>query len=352
VNLFGPGGWLVVLVVALVVVMLLSTAAIMIGRARRLDRLHVRVDAARHGLVTALDRRAAVVRAVAATAPSSALSPTDRRALRAAARAVEAAGGDEAREAAENDLVARRAALDTALLSPDLSAELADADARVVVARRIHNDAVRDTRALRGRRMVRMLHLAGTAPYPRYFDIAETGERVTGPGAGQPASDAAVARDAARVVVLDPDGRVLLFEGVDPARPSEAFWFTPGGGVEPDEDPADAAWRELSEETGMVAGKPGIGELDGPLWVRDVMFDHDGVTYAAREVFFVLRVDPAPVVDVSGFTELERRTVRRHRWWTRTELAATVDVVYPRQLADLLGDPGSLAPLDPPVPIQ
>jgi 8-oxo-dGTP pyrophosphatase MutT (NUDIX family) len=164
--------------------------------------------------------------------------------------------------------------------------------------------------------------------------------------------EAAVARDAARVVVLDPEDRVLLFEGVDPARPSEAFWFTPGGGVEPDEDPADAAWRELWQETGIVAGKPGIGELDGPLWVRDVVFDHDGVTYAAREVFFVLRVDPAPVVDVSGFTELERRTVRRHRWWTRTELAATVDVVYPRQLADLLGDPGSLAPVDPPVPIQ
>ncbi len=349
-NLFGPGGWLAVLVVAVVVLVLLWAATVMIARARRLDRLHVRVDAAHHGLVSALDRRAAVVRAVAASAPSSALSPTGRRAMRAAARAAEAAGGGEAREAAENDLVERRAALDTTLLSPDLSAELADADARVVVARRIHNDAVRDTRALRSRRMVRVLHLAGTAPFPRYFEIAEPGEGTGNPDAGQP--DVAVARDAARVVVLDADERVLLFEGVDPARPSEAFWFTPGGGVEPDEDPTEAAWRELSEETGIAAGKPGIGELSGPLWVRDVMFDHDGVTYAAREVFFVLRVDPAPVIDVSGFTELERRTVHRHRWWTRTELAATVDVVYPRQLADLLGDPGSLAPAHPPVPIQ
>ncbi|MCD2196585.1 NUDIX domain-containing protein [Actinomycetospora endophytica] len=348
-NLFGPGGWLAVLIVAVVVVVLLVTAAVMIGRARRLDRLHVRVDAAYHGLIDALDRRAAVVRAVAATAPPSSLTPTDRRALRTAARAVEGARGAEAREAAENDLVVRRTALDDALLPPDLSAELADADARVVVARRVHNDAIRDTRALRGRRMVRVLHLAGTAPWPRYFEIAEAGER---PGDGDGAVDLPVARDAARVVVLDPDGRVLLFEGVDPARPGEAFWFTPGGGVEPDEDPADAAGRELGQETGIVAGKPGIGDLDGPLWVRDVIFDHDGVTYAAREVFFVLRVDPVPTVDVSGFTEQERRTVRRHRWWTRTELAATIDVVYPRQLADLLGDPGSLAPPDPPVPIQ
>ncbi|MCD2188329.1 NUDIX hydrolase [Actinomycetospora soli] len=346
-NLFGPGGWVLVVVIAVVIVLLLVTALVAIGRARRLDRLHVRVDAARLGLVAALDRRAAVVRAVAATAPPSALSPTDRRALRAAARAAEAAGDGAGREAAENDLVGRRGPLETATLPPDLSAELADADARVVVARRIHNDAVRDTRALRGRRMVRALRLAGTAPYPEYFEIAEPVADTPGP---DEAEGPAVARDAARVVVLDPDERVLLFEGVDPARPTETFWFTPGGGIEPGEEPARAAARELHEETGVAVG--GTDELAGPVWVRDVLFSHDGVAYAARELFFLLRVDPTPEIDVSGFTELERRTVRRHRWWTRTELAATVDVVYPRQLADLLGDPGSVDPADAPVPIQ
>ncbi|WP_018330285.1 NUDIX hydrolase [Actinomycetospora chiangmaiensis] len=345
-NVFGPGGWVLVVVIAVVVVLLLVTALVAIGRARRLDRLHVRVDAARRGLVAALDRRAAVVRAVAATAPPSALSPTDRRALRAAARVAEATGEGRGREAAENDLVARRSPLETATLPPDLSAELADADARVVVARRIHNDAVRDTRALRGRRMVRALRLAGTAPYPEYFDIAEPAADPGPTGSSGGAGEPAVARDAARIVVLDPDERVLLFEGVDPARPTEAFWFTPGGGIEPGEEPREAASRELREETGMA------GELADPVWVRDVVFSHDGVAYAARELFFLLRVDPVPEIDVSGFTELERRTVRRHRWWTRTELAATVDVVYPRQLADLLGDPGSIDPVDAPVPIQ
>ena len=347
-NVFGAGGWIAVVVIAVVVLILLVTAGLAVARARRLDRLHVRTDAARQGLVTALDRRAAVIRAVAATAPSSALTPTGRRALRAAARAAESAGEGEAREAAENDLVARRAPLETATLPPDLSAELADADARVVVARRVYNDAVRDTRALRGRRMVRVLRLAGTAPYPFYFEIAEPADRPADP-ADEAGDEPATARDAARLVVLDPDDRVLLFEGVDPARPTEAFWFTPGGGVEPGEDAAEAAARELAEETGLAVGTDALGR---PVWVRDVMFSHDGVAYAARELFFLLRVDEAPEIDVSGFTELERRTVRRHRWWTRTELAATVDVVYPRQLADLLGDPESLAPAEPPVPIQ
>jgi hypothetical protein len=43
----------------------------------------------------------------------------------------------------------------------------------VVIARRVYNDAVRDTLALRSRRMVRWLRLAGTAAAPRYFEIAE-----------------------------------------------------------------------------------------------------------------------------------------------------------------------------------
>ena len=37
----------------------------------------------------------------------------------------------------------------------------------------MHNDAVRDTLALRSRRLVRWLRLAGTAPLPAYFEIAD-----------------------------------------------------------------------------------------------------------------------------------------------------------------------------------
>ena len=54
-----------------------------------------------------------------------------------------------------------------------LVAELADAEARVLLARRFHNDAVRDTLALRERPAVRWLRLGGTAALPSYFEIAE-----------------------------------------------------------------------------------------------------------------------------------------------------------------------------------
>ena len=40
-------------------------------------------------------------------------------------------------------------------------------------------------------------------------------------------------RQAARVLLLDRAGRVLLFKGHDPARPElGSWWFTVGGGVD------------------------------------------------------------------------------------------------------------------------
>jgi hypothetical protein len=50
----------------------------------------------------------------------------------------------------------------------------------VMIARRVYNDAVRDTLALRSHRMVRWLRLAGTAALPRYFEIAEPAPAIYG----------------------------------------------------------------------------------------------------------------------------------------------------------------------------
>ena len=54
-----------------------------------------------------------------------------------------------------------------------VQADLAGTSTRVALARRFYNDAVRDTLALRRRRKVRYFRLAGTAPRPEYFEIAE-----------------------------------------------------------------------------------------------------------------------------------------------------------------------------------
>lgn len=218
-----------ILVLALIAALIVAVGVWAYSTANRLDRLHVRGDQARHALEAALARRAVVARSVAlalATAGSDAVGEQARRLHALADRAERADWTD--RETAENQLAAALTGIDITLLPPQLVAELADAEARVLIARRFHNDAVRDTLALRTRRPVRLLHLGGTAPLPTYFEIAE---RVT--AAATTGLEVDTVRTSARVVLLDEQDRVLLMRGHDPKTPDLPFWFTVGGGIEP-----------------------------------------------------------------------------------------------------------------------
>jgi hypothetical protein len=163
---------------ALAVLVLVGLTTLVASRVRRLDRLHVRTDAARAGLESALERRAAAALAVAAVLEAAGRGRADGlRAAVAGARAGRVRDGD--REGAENVLGRELAAVPRTCLPDAVLEELVDAEQLLVLARRVHNDAVRDTRELRSRRLVRWLHLAGTAPMPEYFEIADAEAGVT-----------------------------------------------------------------------------------------------------------------------------------------------------------------------------
>jgi 8-oxo-dGTP pyrophosphatase MutT (NUDIX family) len=318
------------LVVLLVVLLLVGAWAYQ--TAHRLDRLHVRYDLSWQALDGALARRAVVARAVAVDAYGA--GPEGRR-LKALADAAERAPR-AARESTENELSAALALADPASLPVALVAELADAEARVTLGRRFHNDAVRDTLALRERTAVRLLRLGGTAALPGYFEIAEQADRDVG---------VVSRRTSARVVLLDDGGAVLLFCGSDPAftgGPAPRWWFTVGGAAQPGETLTEAAVRELAEETGLRV-EP--ADMIGPVWRRDAVIDFNGSVIRSEEMFFVhrtARFEPA----ASGRTALERRYIHGHRWCDETmidELVAKGETVYPLQLGELLTEANALA---------
>ncbi|WP_342801432.1 NUDIX domain-containing protein [Nocardia sp. No.11] len=329
-----------VLVLGLIALLVLALGVWAYSTANRLDRLHVRSDQSWQALDAALARRAVVARAVA-MAMAGPVSTDSRRGERAAQlaaladRAERAERGD--RETVENQLSAALSLVDIDQLRPQLVAELADAEARVLIARRFHNDAVRDTLALRTRRPVRVLHLGGTAPLPHYFEITERATPAAATGL-----EVNTTRTSARVVLLDEQDRVLLLRGHDPMLPEVAFWFTVGGGVEPGESLRDAAVRELYEETGQRVDP---AALRGPLWRRVAVFPFNGELIRSEELFFTLRA-PSFEWRPAALNALERRTITDHRWCTPADIRALDDqgeAVYPYHLDELLAEAAAAA---------
>jgi hypothetical protein len=136
--------------------------------ANRLDRMHHRIDLARASLDTHLLRRSS---AAFELATSGTLDPA--RSLLLLDAASEARSAQDDFESAESDL---SEALRAVLADPDevralredeavapLLTELAADCRKVELARRFHNDVVVSARALRSRRRVRWLRLAGHA---------------------------------------------------------------------------------------------------------------------------------------------------------------------------------------------
>lgn len=141
-----------------------------------------------------------------------------------------------------------------------------------------------------------------------------------------------ISRPAARVLVVDAAGRVLLLHGFDPACPEDEYWLTPGGGIDPPETPAQAAARELYEETGLLVDP---GRLGPVVYSELVDFPFDGSHYRAEQSFFLLRVQ-AWQASATHLTEVELRSVLGHRWWTIEELESTEQRYYPEDLPMLL----------------
>jgi 8-oxo-dGTP pyrophosphatase MutT (NUDIX family) len=149
-------------------------------------------------------------------------------------------------------------------------------------------------------------------------------------------------RRAARLLLVDPEQRVLLLKLVHPDR-GTVWWTTPGGGLNPGETHQQAAQRELQEEVGLRDATIGPA-----LWRNQRYFRQRGQVFFQEEMFFLARVEPFEV-DMSGRDVNERENQVDHRWWTLDEIRASTENIYPRGLATLLAELLENGP--PPEPI-
>jgi ADP-ribose pyrophosphatase YjhB (NUDIX family) len=129
------------------------------------------------------------------------------------------------------------------------------------------------------------------------------------------------------VLVFDPDGRVLLIHYVARRKDGEfAFWLTPGGEVEADETPVEAAVRELCEELGLKL------TVVGPDRVESNRFEHL-LEWVENTDYFFHAECAVHEPHLVGVTADEIRMMREIRWWSAAEIEASEERFFPADLA-------------------
>lgn len=138
-------------------------------------------------------------------------------------------------------------------------------------------------------------------------------------------------RNTSRIVLMDPTGAVLLFKTMAPDSSGFSRWITPGGGVDPGETHAEAALRELFEETGRRFEATGE-----PVWTYDfeVRWDQADHDRGHAEYFLVHteRFEPSN----EFWTAEEHHDVSAWGWFTAEEIATAATPFEPEYLPELV----------------
>jgi len=139
-------------------------------------------------------------------------------------------------------------------------------------------------------------------------------------------------RPTARILLANPEGRLLLFSAQEAG--GGRWWFTPGGGMHRGETVQAAAVRELFEETGFGCTEAELGPVvatSSSLWRAE----EAGKLYLGAHSFFFLQVPHTELV-TDGQEDLERSMITGHRWWSVGDLRAATEWIAPLGLAGLM----------------
>ena len=138
-------------------------------------------------------------------------------------------------------------------------------------------------------------------------------------------------RLTSRVLLMDPTGACLFFMTAAPDSSGYSRWITPGGGVDPGESHAEAALRELYEETGRLFDHAG-----DPVWTYSfkVTFDEADHNRGYAEYFLVRSERFEPVS--TFWTAEEHVDVTNWGWFSADELVALGEPYEPEPLPKVM----------------
>jgi 8-oxo-dGTP pyrophosphatase MutT (NUDIX family) len=143
-----------------------------------------------------------------------------------------------------------------------------------------------------------------------------------------------VPRVGGRLLLLDPDDRVLLVGERLQLGQTASQWLIPGGGVEPGETTRQAAIREAYEETGIDVAPDDASELHT---YRRSWTDHErGIEYDQVDHIYLARLAAPRTAAPAALTDDEVRMMLGTRWWTLAELRASPERFEPSEIADLV----------------
>lgn len=136
-----------------------------------------------------------------------------------------------------------------------------------------------------------------------------------------------VRRECARVLLVGPGPCLILFRAR--ALTGRVVWVPPGGEVENGESIADAARREVLEETGLNVDVGAVQRV-----VRERHSNGD-VTYDCIEHVFVVHTS-SPDIDTSGMEDDEVDRIDRFQWWPLRAIVNSDDhTFFPEALPEL-----------------